>query len=1219
LEQKNIENQKKTSKNLLTPARDSSTISENVYITGPLGPGWHVFGATQDIETRDALPYGVDAKGEFMRHVVGVRAVLLGLLLVIAVFAQRDLGTIVGTVTDPTGAAIPNAKVTITEVATNLSYSVTTGASGDYVRPALKPGTYSVVAEAQGFRRVQQDNVVVVGGERIGVPLTLPVGDINQSIEVSAQAPLLQTENTNLGATLNAQSMTELPLGGTRTFTFLARLSPAVVPAEPGARDAVGGGFSANGVRSNGQNNFLLNGVDNNVNVIDFLNQTAFVVGPSVEAIGEMHVLTSGYNAEYGRGAGGVLNVNLKSGTNDLHGALFEYLQNTDLNANRWEQNKAGKARPPFRQNQFGAAVGGPIIKNKTFIFGDYQGTRIASSGGIIQNLGYGGFYTIPTQAMVGGDFSQLLGPQIGTDVLGRPIYSGQIYDPLSTRTVNGQLVRDPFQGNIIPKTRMDPAAAKLMSYYPAPNQPVAPGNYPQNDYFVSTPGTEQIDQGDVRVDHRISDKDNIFGTLSWSNTSKALVPPFGGPLDGGNFQGSSEVDLGRNATLSYTRVWTPAIISETRVGFSRLVTSRVGQNPNTDVNALIGIGGLNQSGSSQNGGLPQMDMQRYSQIGANDWLPSKEYSNVWDFIQNVAINRGSHAFKFGAEFRPIRFPFFQVPYPHGEEWIYQNGTSYPSTLKADNGVPYNVATGDEMASLLLGVVAGGQISTNNFISSTKQAWAFYAQDDWKITPKLTLSYGLRYELFSPIGEAFGRQSNFVYDNLTLYVPQGHDCQTPLPPNFGTSFPNVTVDRCHVSKYLIPWDKVDFGPRLGIAYQLRQKTVLRLGYGIFYGGEENQGGNPNRGESVPFNESVVLNPPVGVGIFDVNPFFSGGFAGGFPTNVYSLPAPIAFRGVATDFRSSMVQKWSATVEQELPAQMALTVSYIGNHQSHQLFQPDWNACPNFGTTDSSITCLSLRPTPYIGGISGTASFGYGNYDALTAELEKRLSKGLQFISSYTYGHVLANTGTTLSGSPGFGTPDPRNYASGYSSAAWDMRHAFTTGFNWEVPFGRGKAWGAGMSRTADILVGGWQMNGILTLHTGFPYTLSYNGCQGIWGACRPDVVSGQNPQAAPAGGRSPDHWFNTAAVTTPAPLTGGNLGLQTMRFPATQNLDFSLFKMFQLTERFGLEFRAESFNLFNTPQFNNPDNNLQDANFGKITSTLPGTQRTLQFSLRLQF
>ena len=263
----------------------------------------------------------------------------------------------------------------------------------EYTRPLLKPGTYTITVEAPGFRRAAQKNVVVSGGDRVGVPIALTVGDVTQTIEISADAPVLQTENTTLGANLNSQSMTQLPLGGQRIFTFLARLSPGVVPAEPGARDAVGGGFSANGVRSNGQNNFLLNGVDNNVNVIDFLNQTAYVVGPSVEAIGEMQILTNGYGAEYGRGAGGVLNINLKSGTNQLHGTLWEILQNDKLDANRWEFNKAGAVRGPFKQNQFGAALGGPILKNRFFIFGDYQGTRIASSGGSIQNLGYGGFY----------------------------------------------------------------------------------------------------------------------------------------------------------------------------------------------------------------------------------------------------------------------------------------------------------------------------------------------------------------------------------------------------------------------------------------------------------------------------------------------------------------------------------------------------------------------------------------------------------------------------------------------------------------------------------------------------------------------------------------------------------------------------------------------------------------------------------------------------------
>ena len=302
---------------------------------------------------------------------------------------------------------------------------------------------------------------------------------------------------------------------------------------------------------------------------------------------------------------------------------------------------------------------------------------------------------------------------------------------------------------------------------------------------------------------------------------------------------------------------------------------------------------------------------------------------------------------------------------------------------------------------------------------------------------KLTVEYGVRYELFSPIGEQFARQSNFDYDTLTLQIPKGPNQNEALPPNFNApatingitfpaSFPNVKVSRGQVGPYLIPWDKADIGPRIGFAYSLQPKTVIRAAYGIFYGGEENQGGNPNRGESAPFNLSPSLYKPSGVGDFQANPFFANGnwtngLSVGFPVNVFNgFPvSSLQFREVSDNFRNPMVQKWNILIQHELPAQMALEVSYVGNHSSHQLLQPDFNACPNLGTLDSSINCNTLRPVPYIGGISGTATFGFGNYQGMTAKLEKRYSAGLQFVAAYTYGHALANSGTTLSGSQGF--------------------------------------------------------------------------------------------------------------------------------------------------------------------------------------------------------
>jgi len=1183
------------------------------------------------------------------RFVASLRLAGVLVFCALAAFGQRDLGTLAGTVNDTSGGVVTNATIKITEQGTGLTYQTITNSVGEFVRPALKPSTYSVVVSAPGFKQAEQRGIVLTAGERTGIVITLTVGDVGQTVEVAASAPILQTESTQVGADLNTKTMTDIPLGGNRNFAYLARLSPGVVPAEPGARDANNGGFSANGVRSNGQNNFLLNGVDNNINTIDFLNQTAYAIGPSVEAIGEMNVITNGYNAEYGRAAGGVINVNLKSGENQLHGSLFEILQNKDLDANRWENNLAGVPRGPFVQNQFGATLGGPIKRNKLFIFGDYQGTRIASSGGSVSGLGYSGFTTVPTAAMKRGDFSSELGGAIATDpATGTSINQGAIYDPLSTvyNSSGVPVSRTPFVGNQIPSNRFDPAFNKILQAYPDTNQPIKIGTFPANDFYYITPGGRQSDQGDARVDYRISTKDSLFGSVSWANTGLASGVPFPGALDGSPFQGAQETDLSRNAQMSYTRVWSPTLVSETRVGFTRLVTSRLGANPGTDLFTQFGIAGYNPTNAyANNGGLPQITFSNgYAQTGANDWIPTKEFNNVWDFIQNVALNKGSHALKFGAEYRPIRFPFFQVPDPHGNIVYSQNETAFPLTTKGSTGAAINTVTGDPIASALLGQIDNGAISTTNFVSSQKSAWAWYAQDDWKVTSKLTINLGLRYELWSPIDERFARQANFDLQNLTLYIPKGPNQDSPLPPNFATAFPTIQVSRGQVPSTLVPWDKWDFGPRVGIAYQVLPKTVIRVGFGMFYGGEENQGGSPNRGEGVPFNETVQLARGSGVSTFIgvAQPqctgcyYFTNGLTGGYPSNVFTLPAPVSFRGVQDSFRNPLVQKWNFVIQHELPSNMALELGYEGNHQSHQVVL--WNSDPsvNIGTTNSAINGETQRvilppancpACASIGnGLSMTSSFGYGNYAAASAKLDKRFSHGLQMLVSYVWSHALANSGTPLSGSSGLGTPDPTNFASEYSSASWDIRHNFTTAFTYDIPFGKGKPLGNNMNRLADTMIGNWHVNGILTLRTGVPYTLRYNGCQGVWGACRPDAIPGMDPNAAPSTGRDPSQWFNINNVAVPAALTGGNLGLQSETGPPTRTLDFSVFKDFPITERFRVQFRAETFNLANTPVYNTPDNNLQDArslggngNFGKITSTYAGSERHIQFSLRLHF
>ena len=1119
------------------------------------------------------------------------------LCLVVPSMAQRDMGTILGAVTDPSGAAIPGATITIVEDSTGVQDVVESDATGNFIRPLIKPGTYTVSAETTGFKKSVQSGVLVQSGSRVQATFILEIGQVTETIEVTAQPPALQTETTQMGGNLASRQASELPLGGQRRFAFLARTVPAVYPAEPGARDSTGGGFSANGVRSNGQNNFLLNGVDNNVNVIDFINQTAYVIGPSVDAIGEMQILTNGYNAEYGRAAGGVVNVTIKSGSNGVHGTVFEFLQRDALNANTWEANRNGNEKGVFEQDQFGIAIGGPIVKNRTFWFFDYQGTRI-TDGSLASTL------TIPGAGMAGGDFSSLItGDVQGTDELGNTVMRGQIFNPFTQREVNGVLdVRDPFPNNQIPSSLFDPIAANFIGQYPSANQNIAAtGERPGSNFFTQRDRSQDVDQGDARIDHRISDNDSLFGSVSWSKESKMQSPPLPGDLDAGGFLGEQEENLARNAMLSYTRIWSPTFITESRVAYTRLVTTRTQANADTDSFSALGFGGLNPF-TTNNGGTPRLGPQGYSTVGGSEWLPTQEYNNVWDFIQNVSWNKGSHAFKFGAEYRPIGFPFFQVPSPRGRMDFRRDHT---------NQVGFN-DTGDGMASWLLGTPGFSRITTTNFISSFKDAYSFYAQDDWKVSSKLTINFGVRYEVTTPIGEKFGRQAHLDvfgtdHSTPTLVIPKGKDQEAPLPPNFTTDFPGIDVERGVASTYLTEWDKSNIAPRIGFAYEARPGMVIRAGYGIFYGAEENEGGNPNRGENVPFNQEVRFNPPRASAL---NPFIKR-FSDGFPINSFTGNAPISFRSVYTQRRWPLVNKWNFNIQRDMGWNSVFEVAYIGSKGNR--LTDNYNGNQPVNDPKPNVDTLSRRPFKFVGNsnISFTNSNGRSLYHALTAKWDKRFSDGVGFLGAYTWGHAMADTGTTLSGGPGNRTP---HQSLEYAHASFDVRHRFVLSGNWELPIGKN------LSGAARTIASGWQLNGILSLQTGNYLNISTNravcSCSGTR---RPDPVSGKNPNGAPAGGRTPEEWFDTSAFQDPAVGTYGALGNYSNQRPGISTLDLSLFKDFQFNERMKAQFRVESFNLANTPQFNAPNSTHGAGAFGRITGTRGGSNRQFQLAIRFMF
>lgn len=1168
------------------------------------------------------------------------------LLLVFCALAQRDLGTITGTVTDPQGGVMPNAKVTIVEIATGVQYTTLTGPTGVFVRPTLPPGTYSITVEASGFRRSTQSGVVLTGGERVGVDLQLQVGDVNQTVEVSGQAALLQTESVIVGAALEQKMVADLPLGSQRTFTFLARLTPGVLPAESGARDANGGGFSANGISSSGQNNFLLNGVDNNVNNIDLINQTSFAVGPPPEAIGEMTILTNANSAEYGRAAGGVINVNMRTGTNGFHGNLWEIFQNQSMNANRWENNFNNTPRGVFKQNQFGAALGGPVLKNRTFFFSDYQGTRLNSSGGAISGLGSAGYSTIPTALEKTGNFSEFL---TGAPVTGAPAVIGMIFDPASQTGTGTALTRTPFPGNIIPQSKIDPAAAKIAQLWPDPNVAVFAtaknpiGNacvtaacFPSNDYYNVAVGTLSNNTFDIRLDHNIDASDRLFAQVSWGNRHNINNPRLGAILDGTGFSSYNENSLSRNAQLGYTRVWSSSTITETRVAFSRLLASRYQASRSLDAFKQFGIGGYDaNTQATDNGGLLAIGLGNYSAVGGGGYIPSIEYSDVWDLIQNVTMTRSSHSMKFGFEYKPVAFPFFQYQYPRGSLTFSNSDSSVPLTANTANSL-----TGDGFASFLLGRINSGILQSTNFMNSIRRSMSWYFQDDWKVTSRLTVNLGMRYELASPVGDKFNDHSNFSWQDFTLYIPQGKNMNLPLPSNLFTVLPQLKVDRGNVSRWLVPWDKWDIGPRLGFAYSLDKKTVVRAGFGMFYSGEENRGGCCSKELNPPFNNTanfarLAVNGS-SLGTFDPNPAFPGGLSGGFPASPFTYPASPSLRGFVSDFRNGMVQKWNLSLQRELPRAMSIELGYTGNHQAHGLNQWSPNQAPNscggpgkpaLGTpeciavaSNSSLTSTNQKIVPNLSDASQDYSFAFGNYNAGTVKFEKRLdSDGLMILASYTLSHALTAGGTPLS-SGGPGRTDPFDWSTGYGNASQDSRHNWTTGFTWDLPVGKGKKHFNTMRGIAEAVVGNWQMNGIWTFRPwGQPYSLS-GTCTGIWATCRVDLIPGSNrPQQTPDGGRNPNKWFSTNTVVVAAAGTYGNLGGNNMYAPPTDTMDLSLAKGYKVRENWLLQFRAEAINFGNTPQFSNPNGSVTSASFGKITSTRTGSERHLQFSLRLRF
>jgi len=1125
--------------------------------------------------------------------------------------AQKDTGGIAGTIRDSTGALVSGAQIIVTDQDRGTTFTTQSNDLGQFVVSPLKIGRYRVAVEKPGFKRSVVGPIVVNVDERPAVDITLSVGSIHEVVEVTTQTPLLQTETSDLGQIVSSRQAQTLPLNG-RNYAQLALLGAGIAPSEPGSRVETSYGFSSNGSRSL-QNNFLLDGIDNNSNLGDVLTGQAYVIQPSVDAIEEFKVQTNAYSSEFGRGNGAVLNAVIKSGTNGFHGDVYEFFRNDVLDA-RNAFDIFG--RQPYRQNQFGATLGGPIIKDRTFFFVDYEGFRVAQA---LPQLSL-----VPTQDEIGGDFSSFLtttvAPQVdaggtvlpGTTALdcsGNTTYFGEIFNtrltqqkPISNNYPNGycgvpigvDALGNPT--NIFPNGSIDALGGRLSALFPVPNVDINGAN------FLAEPKrTYSRNNADIRIDHKISDKDSLFGTFSYETQPSFTPSPFQNELDGGAFSDGIENDSFRSVAISETHLFSPTLINEFRLGYNRINSQRLQLNANQNVSADLNFPGVPFGPNL--GGLPQISINDgTATIGSSGFLPAIEKQNSYIISENLTWVHGRHSAKFGTEIRRQEFTLFEPAAPRGTMNFASDFTDNPASP----------ATGGEaFATFLLGIPDNGEITSLHTVDYHRPVYGFYAQDDIRATQRLTLNLGLRYDLFTTVKARDNQQANFDFSSVSLVVPKGQTAQlTPFLKQ------NIPIQR-NGSSGLIPTDLTNFAPRVGFAYQLRDKTVLRGGYGIFYGGDENGPySNPSPGFNPPFFVSQAYavpcflpsaNPALGPD----NDCSIQGFnvlAQGFPSTALTDPnTPLLF-SVSPSLRTPYTQQWHLGIQNQLPGDSVLEIAYAGSHGDH-LYNyyngnqavPEVGFCTTAPNTPGNCPTDARRPAricdttvfpPSCNDVFDTAinqlrSDGFSNYNSLQVRWEKHFSHGLQFEASYTWAHALDDASSANLGSLSNGDfRDQRFPALEYGNSDFDVRHRFVMSYIYQLPFGKGKSFGGNANGVLNQLIGNWQIAGIVTAQAGNWFTVTdaltnvstSDGGGGVgYYDVRPNVVA--NPNAKPC---LTGAFFNTCAfVDNQIAFTYGDAGRNIVRGPGLQNWDLSIFKLFPIREQMRVEFRSEFFNVWN--------------------------------------
>ena len=1229
--------------------------------------------------------------------------------------AQVDTGTILGTISDASGAPINGAKVTLTNEGTGAALSTTTGADGIYKFTPIRIGMYKVAASFQGFQSVIQTHIEVNVGEDVVINFGLKPGAVTETVEVIASVPVLQTQNATVGQVVDSRNVTALPLNG-RNFTFLAQLSAGVNTPQADTRgNAATGAFSANGTRP-AQNNYLLDGVDNNSDTVDFLNGTNFVVLPPVDAVEEFKVETSGFSAQYGRSGAAVLNATIKSGTNELHGAAWEFFRNDKLDAANFFENARGVPKGALRQNQFGVAAGGPVIKNKIFIFGDYEGFRRVQgtvfNGQVPTALERSSGYTNLTDLLTQGGTE--------TDALGRTVPTGTVFDPATTRSVTAGFpdpvsklvatktgfVRDPFGTcapstltftaaacglNMLPAGRLDANAIALLNLYPNPTTSAQHGlNFGDSPKLF-----EHRNAFDTRMDLNFNEKNQLFYRFSYVDDPQFIPGIFGGVADGGGFQDGNQTANAQQSALGYTHTFNPSLINVARAGLNYLHTTRniPAANDLSGLPAKYGIQGIPQA--HENGGLPAFGFNGGLQtLGGNAFLPSDEVTSTFQLTDDLTKIYGKHTFKAGFEWQHVKFSTLQPPWSRGEFDFNGNYTDVPGINSGKTGIAQMLLipqASNPTVKALAGANAidyvGGPdsvfVSNISLTDNGKNYYGFYGQDDWKVTNKLTLNLGLRWDYFQPVYEHRGFQANFIPSGAptngpAYLIPSGKadlsylTCTSSANPNFLPCLlanDGIALSIGKYGKSLGVGQKSNIAPRIGFAYQATPKFVVRGGFGIFYNGFENRGFSPNLGENYPFQFNFSFfnpdaghpinnfkDPVTGVPCATATPAGGPTLETGFsctaldPTKVNA--SGLSLRGIQYNYLTPYSMGGNLSLQYQLTSSMSLQAAYVTTLARHLETFPGNNNITSI--QPNTVDATTLVPFKDFGRNSSQAETnGSSHYHALQTKAEKQFKNGLNFLATYTWSKAMSDAGDLLNGGndnvgyiapsvPGLGI----HY--NYGLANFDIRNVFHFSGGYELPFGKGKKYMSGASGATDKIVGGWSVQWITTLQGGQPITLSCvnNSVQNSGGIGCGALFTGQplklgihtdgNGQVSWFG--NPGAFADPPACTVVGSCTAKNLGGETqVPGPGFHRLDFSIFKDFPFSEKRKLQFRTEIFNIFNHPNFNAPGfggngvvsiggstnyiNPSATTTFGEIGSTRddPYDPRQIQFALKFVF